>query len=282
MARDFGGSSSARVTINNPPFLPKTQTAPRSYTAWVRGAGGSGTKPRVISTNAASLTGAGGFEIAIDSARNIDIYDGAWKTMGVLPDSTNWHHIALTFDGMTIRLYIDGILDNSVASSGRDSEDIFMIGARAQFGSEGYAGDIAEVTYFSRKLEDEEIRRIYLFGPVGIPGIDVWLPLRGFTDPEPDMSRNGLQGTVSTATQTDHPPISSRGYQKKPPTYYRNTISGTAKNLIRTINETIQITEDKLRNITIKKTIDETENITENTHKMKGLSRQTSESINIF
>jgi len=74
-----------------------------------------------------------------------------------------WTHVVGTWDGSTIRLYIDGVEQtsaslsgSSLASSGAD----FVIGSRAGE-EEFYAGDVQDGRIYDRALSDAEVAQLY-------------------------------------------------------------------------------------------------------------------------
>jgi hypothetical protein len=70
-----------------------------------------------------------------------------------------WSHLAVTFDGATLRLYVDGELVDTeaieVADSGR--EGALKIGCDSQYG-EYFKGRIDEVKLYNRALSGDEVQ----------------------------------------------------------------------------------------------------------------------------
>jgi hypothetical protein len=80
-----------------------------------------------------------------------------------------WHHVAGTFDGAEVKMYIDGNLEDSLAYSGTpqaNDQDVY-IGAAWWGEPRFFSGLIDEVQIFSRALSAEEIAATYNAGDVG-------------------------------------------------------------------------------------------------------------------
>jgi len=85
----------------------------------------------------------------------------ATGTTGVA--DSNWHFVAGTYDGVTIALYIDGILQNSSPASGLiafNDYDI-SIGYNEEFGSRWFNGVIDQVRIHNIGLSQAKIREQY-------------------------------------------------------------------------------------------------------------------------
>lgn len=81
-----------------------------------------------------------------------------------------WHHVAATWNGSFIRLYVDGIKEGEVASTASlpsDLNSVTSIGAWTGDGNSFFKGLIDEVEIFSRDLSVEEIQAIFNAGSAG-------------------------------------------------------------------------------------------------------------------
>lgn len=93
----------------------------------------------------------------------------------VTADTTpnQWHHLASTYDGAELCLYVDGVQRVCAAASGNlnDNNKKFLIagnGATTTYGSNVYfQGEIDEVELFDRALTPSQIRAIYNAGAAG-------------------------------------------------------------------------------------------------------------------
>jgi len=99
---------------------------------------------------------------------------GTWDDV-VLSNTTIqddvWYHIAGTYDGATAKIYINGVLDNSVAKTGTilpsTAGNIFIGHHENPSAQEFFNGLIDEVELFKRALSDTEIAAIYNAGGAG-------------------------------------------------------------------------------------------------------------------
>ena len=108
------------------------------------------------------LVGAGVF-IRSPSAPHASVFDG------------NWHHVAGTYDGTTVRLYLDGVEQGTgTVTAGNlkyglsTTNDLFF----GRFNSPGFCaltfnGEIDEVEIFSRALTAAEVRDLFEAGSLG-------------------------------------------------------------------------------------------------------------------
>ena len=103
-----------------------------------------------------------------DHALRCNIDDGTNSTSvyqeGVISDN-DWHHYAVTGDGTTLKLYIDGSVQSSTASlpaatSSSAAYDL-RVGDRAGIGGAPFPGLIDEVAIFSSALSVGQISAIY-------------------------------------------------------------------------------------------------------------------------
>lgn len=75
-----------------------------------------------------------------------------------LPSTNDWHHLAGSYDGATLRLYVDGQLVNQMPASGplRVTTEPLYIGAKNPWGF-FFQGTLDEIAIFDRALSDAEI-----------------------------------------------------------------------------------------------------------------------------
>ncbi|MBL4561411.1 MAG: LamG domain-containing protein [Labilibaculum sp.] len=73
-----------------------------------------------------------------------------------IPEASKWHHIALSFDGMIEKVYVDGILNTQQPINLFVKNSTILIGASG-FYPENYTGCISNSQLFSRVLTKQEI-----------------------------------------------------------------------------------------------------------------------------
>jgi hypothetical protein len=80
-----------------------------------------------------------------------------------------WTHMAGTYDGNTMKLYVDGVLVDTVSRSGPIDvlQSSLLIGTRLSIPSSTFQGLIDEVEVFDRALSESEIQDIFNAGAQG-------------------------------------------------------------------------------------------------------------------
>ncbi len=98
-------------------------------------------------------------------------YDGAWHSAHYATDESfndEWHHVAGTYDGSTLMIYVDGVLGSgaTLAYAGSISSVTYNIniGRNSQQTSRHYEGLIDDVRIYNRALTDAEIPAVMTGG----------------------------------------------------------------------------------------------------------------------
>jgi beta-galactosidase len=75
-----------------------------------------------------------------------------------------WHHIAGTFDGVELKLYVNGMLVGTTAAVGSIAQtDVpLAIGRNSNQATDHWRGDIDELRLYNRALSEEEVAVLYL------------------------------------------------------------------------------------------------------------------------
>lgn len=127
-----------------------------------------------------------------------------------------WTHLALTYDSVGgLKTYVNGTSDGTVAANG-----VLLTGAASVSVLMGYdnytgatahlVGSLADVAEWSVALTVAEITalatgaRPHTIRPASL---NAYWPLDGISSPEPDLSGNARNGTVTGTTIASGPPI---------------------------------------------------------------------------
>jgi hypothetical protein len=170
-ALQFNGSSSI-VNIAHSASLALTNGM--TLEAWVNPSANAGTSVndgwRTVIMKERSTTGLAYGLYGNDGDSNPSRPAGYIRNNGTDVEAANgpavpigvWTHLAVTYDGTTLRLYVNGVLRNSVAASGgiAASTAPLRIGGNTVFsvpGTEYFAGLIDEVRIYNRALSAAEI-----------------------------------------------------------------------------------------------------------------------------
>lgn len=107
-----------------------------------------------------------------------------------------WYHVAMTYDGADLRLYVNGVPDGSLAANGSVvvSTHPFVIGGRPS-GPWNFMGVIDEVALYGRALSLGEIQAVYAAGTAGKCAGSI--PPCIFTPPASQTVTAGSNATLS-------------------------------------------------------------------------------------
>lgn len=149
-----------------------------TISAWVRadrvqgeegpvavGASGSTSADRYFSFQANALNNK--WRVDVDDGTNrMDVYSNS------NPTTNEWQHIVTTFTaGGTLKLYVDGVLQNSQRSLSSQSSDGFeptldwVVGAE-RIGTRCFQGAIDDVRIYTNELDQSEVTALYNDGPL--------------------------------------------------------------------------------------------------------------------
>ncbi|MCI0503073.1 right-handed parallel beta-helix repeat-containing protein, partial [Candidatus Micrarchaeota archaeon] len=169
----------------------ETRIYPRSFT-------GPTGAPSIIQKGAQAAEAYG---LAINSSGYIRMgINNQWDPGCPLPATDRWYHVAATFDGQQKKIYVDGVLCQTVPQPTTIIANAFPLtigygGANAQY----FNGTIDEVRIYSRSLSAEEILALYnnrtdLMVSQELRANDVWhaciFPNDGATDGTQNCSNN--------------------------------------------------------------------------------------------
>jgi hypothetical protein len=141
---------------------------------------------------------------------------GSWIASTSNINDGNWHHVAATYDGANVKIYVDGVLETTSAQTGtiNTGTSAVEIGRR---GSLYFDGKIDEVRIWNVALEDSDITALYnktFIDPTSPSSclVAYYKMTDGTGTSVTDDSGNGHTGTINgggTWVTDDEPAISS-------------------------------------------------------------------------
>jgi hypothetical protein len=168
---NFSGAQSVGLGT----FDPAVQGGSFSVSTWInttQSGGGASLGPGIFF---AKRNGTNTFALSMNGGK-VEVSDwgavvGATYVGTTTVNNGAWHHVALTWDGTTSKLYIDGVLDTTkvigfvsqVISNGNS------LGAFDSGSTRAYTGSLDEVLAFNRALTATEVSSRY--GTAGVPKV---------------------------------------------------------------------------------------------------------------
>lgn len=128
-----------------------------------------------------------------------------------------WSHLCAVFKSGTngARIYVNGVQRASVTNNETfPTGDTWIAGGDVRNNSRWFAGNLAEQGVWNAELTDLEIESLAAGTPasrVRATTLQLYWPLHGLASPEPDLSGNGLVGTVTGAVAGTHAPVNGHG-----------------------------------------------------------------------
>ncbi len=89
-----------------------------------------------------------------------------WVVSNTAPVNNVWYFVVATYDKQIMKIYINGVLENSIAHSGSilTSNSAVSIGKRSIDNDRFFNGTIDEVSIYSTALSAEEVQNLYTAG----------------------------------------------------------------------------------------------------------------------
>jgi hypothetical protein len=169
----FDGANDFVVAARNNTNLDVTSSV--TLSAWVyHSSAATGNNSRGIILQKGNFAGNNGsYLLRIDDNYRymLALYQGSWRilTSTATVPLNEWHHLVATWDGATMRLYLDGVADsatlaNSTAMSPNTNNLTFGKADDSTLASGYYKGALDEVAIWSRALHLEEVKQLYRRG----------------------------------------------------------------------------------------------------------------------
>jgi hypothetical protein len=148
------------VTVADAPGLDLSGAL--TLEAWVRPNGGPSWRTIVLKENGSTLAYALYAAASGGTPMGIVYTGGAQQKLSgpsALPAAT-WTHLALTYDGAQLRLYVDGVQRASKTVTGAmpNSSGPLRIGGNSVWTSEWFKGELDELRVYNRALSASEIQ----------------------------------------------------------------------------------------------------------------------------
>jgi len=231
----FDLPSGGYVSVPDNPALAPTNTI--TVETWIYQRSQLGANDPVVKKAGDAGTTSDGYSLEFAGTELVAFWvyvgSGGWQSTGSGPVAANrWTHLAGSYDGATLRLYVNGMLANSRAVTGTmtPSHNPLNIGGDPSTLSRHFDGLIDEVSIYNRALSGGEIASIYTVGAEGkCAGAT---PSTILTQPASQTVTAGTNVTFSV-TASGTPPLS-----------YLWRVNGT--NLANATNPTLTLTNVQL------------------------------------
>ncbi len=141
---------------------------------------------------------------------------GSWATY-TSPSSdkvsaNTWTHLAATYDGATIKVYLDGVLIDSQAQTGSITQNSKDLKLGTLWGGTRWNGDLDDIALFDTALDANDIALLYSgdWLTARLPQSVITYDFESGTGTNAlDDSGNGLNGLISSATHSTDAAIGS-------------------------------------------------------------------------
>ncbi|MCB0032735.1 MAG: tandem-95 repeat protein, partial [Anaerolineales bacterium] len=107
---------------------------------------------------------------------------GAVVTTTTSLTAGQWHHVVLTYDGTTLRLYIDAALEATVLQPMTSADGDLIIGISQDLSTAPFSGLLDEFMLFDYALAEGEIEALAESDVIGVEGVDIWFEPFTFTN----------------------------------------------------------------------------------------------------
>lgn len=159
-ALDFDGSNDHVFLGSTAPNAFPTGSSPRTVAAWVNTTGATGYRAIV---GWGGLVNDGEFTFCLNGLRPAFDFWFAADTAGESITANNWHHLGATWDGSTLRYWIDGKNNPSddATPTINTNSNYAKIGQRPAQNNYHFSGKIAQAVVYNRVLTAAEFRTLY-------------------------------------------------------------------------------------------------------------------------
>lgn len=183
-----------------------------------------------------NLTNALNFSMGTNNAPTdyrirIGFFNGAWRnTAGFAPTLNTWYHMVGTYDGTTMKEYVDGTLTSSATSLGTSSSG--GVGLRVArrwdetaISTNYFPGDVGLTRIWNSALTATQVQELYNDNVDRFSNSVVTSNLVGYWDPDLVASYSGSGTTINNLTATSLPGTMSNIAYTDPYFTYNGTSS---------------------------------------------------------
>jgi hypothetical protein len=174
----FGGTG--YVALPSSALLDRSGTAAFSIEAWVKTATDvpAGSNPRIYDRELFSPRNGIGLWLAQGPIVGVERWAASASDTLTSPSAISlnaWHHIVATYDGTNLRLYVDGVQVNSMASSKSIASITTAAALAGTPGSaNGFPLQLDEVAFYSTALSAAVVADHYAAGPAAYDSLDYY------------------------------------------------------------------------------------------------------------
>jgi hypothetical protein len=88
----------------------------------------------------------------------VSVYGSSFDAVGTTALNNNtWYHVAFTYDGTNIRIYLNGVLESTTARAWNTQDSIFTLGKYTNWGPAYFDGLMDDVRVYNRVLSAPEL-----------------------------------------------------------------------------------------------------------------------------
>jgi len=171
-ALEFDGASSY---VSVPDSESLNPTAAITLGAWIYPEGFTANGNGILTKEVQYILGLNWPQGGNEQKLNLWLTIGGWILFsGDAVSADSWSHVAATYDGSTVKMYIDGNLVNSVDQEGEiatSANDILIAQGNTGIGSQAFEGLIDEIAVFNIALSADDVKDLATKGFAGTQAV---------------------------------------------------------------------------------------------------------------
>ena len=206
-AAQFNGGSSTAIIVNNPTSVSQYAM---TVTAWVKPGPYPGGRLKIVGNNCCG--GNNNFYLDVyeggSGSTTFYVADSGWTNVNSptgLFNPKTWVFVVGRYNGSYISIWVNGIFEGSLATSGALPSPTGNIGIGGGNGDSPFNGSIANIQIYNTALSSNDIKALYQEGiggaPINLQSLVGWWPLNGNSN---DYSGNNNNGVPAGITYTSN------------------------------------------------------------------------------